>query len=415
MLDLDPLRRFPQFRRLWIGYAIRQMGAQLTTVAVLYQVYALTHSSFDVGLLSLIQVLPGLMGSVFGGAIADAVDRKALLIGTALLIAATSIGLAVNGTQRHPSLDLLFLFSALNWGLAAVDAPTRTAVQFALVDREAYVAANVLRLLLQQTSVVVGPALAGLVLGLTHSNFGVVYWLDVATAAAALQALFRLPRLPPQDGGRDFSLGSIAEGLRFVKGHVTIRACFLIDLNATVLGLPTTLYPYMALEHFHGGSITYGLLSAAPGVGAVGGSVLSGWMQTVTYPGRAVLYCVGVWGIALSVFGIAPWLILGVGCLVVAGWANSVSATLRNAIMQIEAPDRLRGRLSALAQANGISGPRLGNAESGLVAAVTNPQFSIVSGGIGCLVGTAIIARALPALARYSPRRSASPVPVQDA
>lgn len=402
-VDVTPLRRFPQYRRLWFGYAIRQLGAQLTVTTVIYQVYTLTHgSNLDVGYISLAQLFPAILAPMVGGAIADAMDRRKLLVITAVLMAFCTLGLAINSLNSHPLLWPLYVLSAASWGLNGIDGPTRTAVQMTLVDRESFVAANVLRQMLQQISLVAGPSIAGVLIAIFSRHISWVYWIDVISTLGALQAVIRLDPLPPQGGGRRFSLSSIAEGFAFLKGRRIIQACFIADLNATILGLPTSLFPYMAFRHFHGGARTYGLLMAAPGIGALLGSVLSGWTSRVNRQGRAVLISIGVWGIALAAFGVVPWLAGGVILVAIAGWADVISATFRNTIIQVEAPDKLRGRLTSISSSVVQGGPRLGNMEASLVASLSSAPISIVSGGLGCVAGVLLIARLIPQYATYS-------------
>lgn len=400
--DIGPLRRFPQYRRLWFGYAIRQLGAQLTVTTVIYQVFALTHSTLDVSYISAVQLVPAIIAPMIGGAIADAMDRRKLLVITAVLMALCTVGLALNTAGNHPALWPLYVLSAASWGLNGIDGPTRTAVQMTLVDKESFVAANVLRQMLSQISLVAGPSIAGVLIAVLSHHLVWVYWIDVVSTLGALQAVVRLDPLPPQGGGRRFSLSSIAEGFAFLKGRQAIQACFLADLNATILGLPVSLFPFMAFDHFHGGAKAYGVLMAAPGIGALAGSVLSGWTSRVKRQGRAVLIAVGVWGVALAAFGIVPWLGAGVVLVALAGWADVISATFRNTILQVEAPDKLRGRLTSISSSVVQGGPRLGNMEAGAVAALVNTQFSIVSGGIACVLGTVAIGKFMPKFASYS-------------
>lgn len=400
-VDISPLRKFPQYRRLWLGYAVRQLGAQLTVTTVIYQIWTITHSNLDVGYLSLAQLLPAILAPMIGGAIADAMDRRKLLVITAVLMAFCAVGLAVNSLGT-PQLWPLYVLSAVSWGLNGIDGPTRTAVQMTLVDKESFVAANVLRQMLQQISLVAGPAITGVLIAVLSPHIDWVYWIDVISTIGALQAVVRLDPLPPQGGGRKFSLSSIGEGFAFLKGRRIIQACFIADLNATILGLPTSLFPYMAFEHFHGGPRAYGVLMAAPGIGALLGSILSGWTSRVQFQGRAVLIAIGVWGAALAAFGIVPWLAGGVILVAIAGWADVISATFRNTIIQVEAPDKLRGRLSAISSSVVQGGPRLGNMEAGFVAAVSSAPISIVSGGLGCLAGAVLIGRLIPRFSTYS-------------
>jgi len=401
LIDTGPLRRSRPFRRLWTGYLFRQLGAELTATAVIYQTYVITHSNLDVGLVSLAQLGPAFFIPIFSGAVTDALDRRKVLLVTAVLIGATTAGLAVNAGSSHPALWPVYLCAAGIQGLGSVDSPARSAAVPALVDRDSLLAANALTQLLWQLSSMVGPGIAGVLLAATHGNISLVYWIDVGSTVIALQAVARLPALPPSGGGRKFSLGSIAEGLHFLAGRQMIQGCLLADWLATVLGEPVSLFPYMALVRFHGGPRAFGLLTAAPAIGAGLGSLLSGWAPRVRRPGRAVLYALVAWGVAIVGFGLAPWLWLGVVTVALAGWADAVSVLFRTTIVQVEVPDRLRGRLFSLQAAVVVSGPRLGNVEGGLVAAASSAPLAIVVGGLGCLLAAAGLGRLMPNLAHY--------------
>jgi MFS family permease len=415
LIDLGPLRQFPQFRRLWTGYLLRQIGAQLTVTAVIYQVFATTHSNLDVGLLGVAQLGPAIVAPMVGGAIADAIDRRLLLIVTAMLFAVFTSALALNAWSTHPALWPLYVFSALIWGLNGIDNPTRTAVTVALVDRASVVPANVLRQLLSQTSNLVGPGLAGVLIAVFHHDLAIVYWIDVASTVAALQAVLRLPPLLPGGGGRRFGLASIREGFAFVRQRRVIQASFAADLVAMVLGSPVALFPYMALVRYHGGPGAYGLLSASPAIGAGIGAILSGWTRRIRYQGKWVLVAISIWGGAIVGFGLAPWLWLGVAFMAVAGWADSTQAMFRTAILQLETPDALRGRISSIQSIVVQSGPLIGSAESGLVARLAGAPIAIVSGGLACLVGVAAIAKWAPQFVAYDVNRSAANAATPDA
>lgn len=399
LLDIGPLRRYPAFRRLWLGLAVSQIGSQLTLVAVFYQVYVLTGSSLAVGLVSLAQLGPALAGALLSGSVADAVDRGRLLVVTEIAMALCSAGLALNAMGRVPSLWAIFVLAALGAGLASADSPARTAIMMNLVPWDSLATANVLRQLLLQISLVAGPALGGLLLAL--SGVAAVYWIDVVSFAAALAAAFALPRLRPEGRGTRFGLGSIVEGFRYLRGRQALQGCFVSDLDAMILGMPTALFPALALHHFHGGPAVVGYLYAAPGAGALVGMLLSGWTVRVVRPGRAVVAAIAAWGLAIALFGLSPWLVPALVLLAVAGWADVVSAVFRSTILQAEAPDRLRGRLSAIQTAVVQGGPRLGNAEAGAAAALVGAQLSVVLGGLGCVAGIAVVARLMPRFVGY--------------
>jgi MFS family permease len=399
LVDITPLRQSPQYRRLWLGYAVSQLGAQLTIVAVAYQVYQLTGSSLDVGLVSLAQLGPAIVAPLIGGALADAFDRRTILLWTNLGGAVASVGLAVNASFGHAALWPIFVCAVASAVFTGVDNPTRNSLMITLVKQDSFVAANALRVLLGQFASVAGPSIAGVLL----AGFGprAVFWVDSATFAAAfLGVLFLEPR-PHADGGTRFGLQSVLEGIRFLHGRQALQGCFIIDINAMVLGMPTALFPALGLHYFHGGAQAVGYLYAAPGVGSALAALLSGWTSRVRRQGWAVVVAVAVWGAAITGFGFVPILWLALVLLAVAGGADLISTIFRNSILQQEVPDRLRGRLSSLHVAVVSSGPRLGNAEAGLAASLGGNQFSVVSGGLGCVVGAAIVATVLPVFRRY--------------
>jgi hypothetical protein len=223
----------------------------------------------------------------------------------------------------------------------------------------------------------------------------------VASFGAAVVALLLIAPQPPEGGGTRASLSSIAEGLRYVKGRKLLVGTFLIDIDAMVFGMPRALFPALGTGFFGGGAATVGLLYAAPGAGALVGALFPGWVGGVRRQGRAVIVAVVVWGAAIAAFGLVPWLPLGLFKLALAGAADVVSAVFRNTILQLSVPDGLRGRLSSVHIAVVTGGPQLGDAEAGAVAALTSPRFSVVSGGVACILGVAALLRWAPDLARY--------------
>lgn len=399
LADLTPLRESREFRLLFTGQLVSWIGRQLTYVAVPYQVYRLTHSSFDVGLVGLAALVPLLPLSLVGGAIADDVDRRKLLIVTQLLLAAMSVGLAANAELRHPALWALYVLSALTAGLGGIDLPTRSAVIPNLVPRDQLPAAAVLNQILIQVGLVAGPALAGVIIA--NVSLAAAYWLDAATFGVVLVTLLLLPPLPPEGGGTRAGIGSIGEGLRYLRGQRLLLSTFVIDLDAMIFGMPRALFPAMGTAVFGGGAGTVGLLYAAPGAGALAGALLTGWVGGVRRQGRAVVVAVLAWGAAISVFGLVRSLPVALVALALAGAADVVSAVFRNTILQVSVPDALRGRLSAVHIAVVTGGPRLGDTEAGAVAALASPRVSVVSGGVACMLGALLVARLVPELVAY--------------
>jgi len=406
-IDLSPLRRSRDLRYLVAGQLVSELGSQLTAVAVPWQVYLLTHSSLDVGLVSLGQLVPLIIGSLFGGSLADVVDRRRLLLVTQVLMAACSAGLAVNADLGR-TLWPLFVLPALGAGFSALGEAGQSAMVPNLVRRSEVAAANAMFQALFQLGLVLGPAMAGLLLAGAGIRF--VYWMDVASFVVAAVTIFAIsPQPATGQASHPPGLRSIVEGLSFVRGRQVIQGAFLIDINAMVFGMPRALFPALATKVFHGGPAALGLLYAAPGAGALLGALSTGWAGRVRRQGRAVIVAVLVWGVAITCFGLVPAshafpraaaLPLALVLLAIAGWADVISAVFRSTIIQLAVPDALRGRLMGLQIAVVTGGPRIGDAESGAVANAFGTLTSVVSGGVACIAGALLIARLLPGFRR---------------
>ncbi len=377
------------------------LGSNVTMVAVPYQVYRITHSSLWVGVASLLQLPFLIAGSLWGGAMGDRVDRRRLFVASSLVLAALSGALALDGGTSRAHLAPLLALAALSAGAGGFAGPVRTATIPTLVQGEELVAAYSINQVIVNTATILGPALAGVVLA--SVSLAACYALDAASflVLAATTGLMR--PIPPGGGaaGRRL-LGAIADGFRYVRSHATAQAVYLIDLNAMVFGLPRALFPAVALELYHGGPRTLGLLYAAPGVGALAMALLTGWVAHVRRQGRLVVIVVMVWGAAMALFGLTRVVALGLACLAVAGATDVISTVLRNTILQNAITDEFRSRLSAIQLAVVTGGPRLGDLESGAVASLAGTEFSIVSGGIACVVGALALVRWRPTFWRDS-------------
>jgi predicted MFS family arabinose efflux permease len=400
LIDLTPLRRSRDFRHLVWGELVSVLGNQLTTVAVPYQVYQLTHSSLDVGLVSVTQLLPLIAGSLLGGSAVDAMDRRRLLMIAQVLMAACSAGLAVNADldPSGPALWPLFVLPALSAGFSGLDNAGRNAIVPNLVRRSEVSTANAIFQALFQFGLVAGPALAGLLLAGAGVRF--VYWLDVAGFGVALFAVFLISPQPVREPGHRPGLRSVMEGLRYVRGKQAIEGAYLIDINAMVFGMPRALFPALAVTRFGGGAATLGFLYAAPGAGALVGALTTGWVSRIQRQGLAVIVAVIGWGAAITCFGLVSWLPLALVLLAAAGCADVISAVFRSTIIQLAVPDALRGRLAGLQIAVVAGGPRVGDLEAGAVATAFGNTVSVVSGGLGCIAGALLLARALPGFRR---------------
>jgi MFS family permease len=399
LVDTSPLRRHAGFRRLWAGQFIASLGSQLTVVAVGYQTYRLTGSTAMVGLVSLGQLVPLLAGSLLGGPVVDAWDRRTVLLATQVLLAAGVTGLAVNSMLPHPLLWPMFACTAESAAFQGVDWAARRASLRRLVPPGDLAAALSVHSAAFQMTLVVGPAAAGLLIA--HTGFSLVYWLNVAAFALAFLAVVRLPALRPAGGGAPAGAASLAGGVRYLKSSPPLAGAFLIDLGAMVFGMPRALFPALAVTVYGGGAATVGYLNAAPGLGALVGSLLTGHVGRVRRAGRSVAVCVAIWGLAIMGFGFVPWLPAALVLLVVAGAADVVSSVFRMVIVQQVAPDAIQGRVNSLMFVGLQGGPRLGDAEAGAAAAVAGPQFAAWSGGLLSVLAAVATCWAIPGFWRY--------------
>ncbi len=398
VVDITPLRKYRHFRRLWAGQVVSGLGSQLTLVAVSFEAYALTRSTLIVGLVGVGQLVPLLAGALWGGALADAMDRRRVLVFTQVAMAAGVGGLVVNASMSHPSVWPLFVCTAANAGFQGIDWPARRAALPMLVDAQDVTAAIALQTAIQQLALVAGPALAGVLIA--SIGLSAVYGIDVGTFSVALLAAVLLPTLVPSGGGTPMGLRSMTEGFRHLRRQRLLSATYWIDLNAMIFGMPRAVFPALGVGLFGGGAGVVGLLYAAPGAGALVGSLVTGWCGRVRHQGRAIAVCVAIWGSTIALFGIVPVLWIGLTLLALAGAADVVSAVFRQAVQQRAVPDHLQGRLSGTFFAVVAGGPRLGDAETGLAAAVGGPQFAVWSGGLACVVGVAVLLGRVPELWR---------------
>jgi MFS family permease len=398
-VDVTPLRETPRFRWLFGGHALAQLARQLTVVAVPFQVYELTGSTLLVGLLGIAQLVPLLVTSLVGGALVDSLDRTRVLVFTQIALMATAVGLALNAAADDPLVWLIFVLSGLNAAISAIDSPARQASVPALVGLRLVPSAMALTRTLSNIAKTVGPALGGFLIA--QAGLTATYTVEALAFAVGTLLVTRIGALHPEGGGQRFGIESIKEGFRFLKERRVLQGNFLIDVNAMVFGMPQALFPAVGIEMLGGDAATVGLLYAAPGAGALLGAITAGWVGAVRRQGMAVIIAVVVWGAAIAAFGFAPTVPIALGMLAIAGAADVVSAVFRSTILQLAVPDRLRGRLTATHTAVVAGGPRLGDFEAGVVASVTTPQISVVSGGLACIVGAAVIMRKYPEFAGY--------------
>jgi MFS family permease len=402
-IDLSPLRASRDFRLLWLGGLISITGRQITFVSLPYQVFQLTRSSFAVGLIGLAQLGPLIVFSIAGGPLVDRLDRRRVILVTEAGMAVTSGMLLFGALSGHPPLLYLYAVSGLQAGLSGVNSPARAAVIANLVPKERLPAAFAVNQVMFNTTLIVGPSVAGVVLAKLGLSWA--YALDLSSFIASITASYLLRPLPPQrEGGEPAEGGwrAVREGFAYLRGRRVLISTFMIDLDAMIFGMPQALFPVLALTTFHVGPEGLGLLYAAPSAGALLGALTTGWVGRIRHQGRAVIWAVIGWGAAITAFGLVTRLFwLALALLAVAGAADVLSAVFRSTILQLAVPDALRGRISAVHIMVVTGGPRLGNFEAGLVASLTSPQISVVSGGLACVVGAGLLAAWIPELRRY--------------
>jgi MFS family permease len=399
-IDLTPLRVSRDFRLVWSGLLITAAGSQFTLVAVFVQVRDLTGSAAAVGGTGLAYVAGLVAGSLAGGAVLDAWDRRRLLMCAQVGLAAGSTILLGGAVVGEPPLWSIYLGLAVLAASSAIDGPTRSAMTTRLLGAPLMPAAQALNQVVWNTAALLGPAIAGLVV--VRWGVTVAYSVDLVSIACMFVAASLLHPMPPMASDhRDIGLSAIREGFSFARRNRLIMSTFVIDLIAMIFGLPRALFPFLIVKQFHSSPEAIGLLFAAPALGALLGALTSGWTGRIQRQGLAVIISVVAWGVAIVAFGSSgTWLWLGLTMLAIAGWADVISAIFRVTILQMAAPDRLRGRLFGIHVLVVTGGPRLGDVEAGLVADLVSPTFSVVSGGIACVIGAGLVALAYPELRR---------------
>ena len=403
-VDVSALRASRDFRLLTAGNLITNLGTQATLVALPYQVFVQTRSPLLTGLLGAVELVPIVTMSLYGGALADRLDRRRLLLTDQLALVAITAALGAGALAGHPPLGALYALAALLAGFGAIQNVARSAIVPNVVDPEQLRPALALSFGLYQLTMVIGPTVGGALIALF--GIGTAYLVDAASCFGMVAAVLALTPQPPTDTGEHGPdgtpiLAAIRDGLRFVRSERALLGSFGIDLAAMTFGMPRTLFPVLSLTVYHTGAAGTGALFAAVSAGATVAALTTGWLQRVRRLGLVVIWAVLAWGAAIALAGLVTTLWAAMALLALAGAADSISAVCRSTINQTVTPDAMRGRMSAAFSLVVTSGPRLGDIESGSVASLTTPRFSVLSGGIGCIVSALLVVRAFPALARY--------------
>jgi Transmembrane secretion effector len=399
--DVTPLRD-GVFRRFWVSGMLSSVGNQMTNFAVMLQVYRLTHSSFDVGIVGLSAAVPAICIGLFGGVVIDAFDRRRLVLATSTALVFISLLFTVQAAAGSRALWLLYLLTAIEAASTAINNPARTTVTVSLLPGERLQSGMALASLAFRGSYIFGPALAGLLVA--ANGLTLCYLIDSFSFVVALYGVVGLPAMPPPAGPTGPSVAAVVAGLSVVRRSRVLMGALLADLNATFLAMPVALFPAINAARFGGSPRTLGLLSTALAVGGVVGSALSGPLAHIRSQGKGMLVGGAAWGAAIAGFGLAHGLVLALVFLALAGAADVASVVMRTTIIQFATPAAYLGRVNATDYAVGSGFPQLGNFRAGIMGSLTSPSTSAAIGGVASMIGTGVIALALPALVRYRGR-----------
>jgi MFS family permease len=405
-VDLTAVRESRDLRLLVLGNFVTGLGTQAALVALPYQLYVQTRSPLLTGLLGAFELGPLVTMALLGGALADRVDRRRMLLLDQIALVALSGALAAGALAGRPPVLMLYVLGGLLAGAGAIQNVTRSAIVPNLVAPARLRSALALNFGLYQLTMVVGPALGGVLIAAL--GVGAAYTVDAASCLAMVAAA---TAMAPQPALRDTADGlgvgrSIVEGLRFVRGNRALLGSFFIDLSAMTFGMPRALFPALSLTVYHAGAAGTGALLAAVSAGATVAALTTRWLERARRLGLIVIWAVVAWGAAIALAGLVTTLWAAALLLALAGAADSVSAVCRSVINQTVTPDSMRGRMSSVYSLVVTSGPRLGDIESGVVASLTSPRFSVVSGGAACIAGAALVVAAFPALLAYDAERA---------
>ncbi|MCX5169183.1 MFS transporter [Streptomyces antibioticus] len=395
-LDVRPLRTSPVYRRLLIGRTVSTLGGFMTMVTVMYQVWDMTHSSLWSGAVGLAQALPMIGVGLFAGAWVDRADRRRAYLLSTVGSAVCSVLLAVQGFTGHVPVPGVLALVAAQSAFGALGAPAAGVFVPRLLPKDQVAAGLALNQVTGQAMMLLGPALAGLVLG--WWGIGVCYLLDALSFGLAFYGAYGLPALPPEGGSSRPGVHGVLDGLRFLTGHRVVRGALLTDLAATVLAMPVSLFPLVNAERFGGDPHTLGLFLSALAVGGVAATTFSGPVTRLARPGPVMLCASATWGLALALFGLTASAWAGLAMLVVAGAADSVAVLSRTTIVQTRTPDALLGRVTAAETIVGQAGPHLGNLRGGALAGWSSGATALVAGGLMCLAAVTAVGVTTPEL-----------------
>lgn len=397
-IDLSPLRKNRDFRYLYFGQFISFFGTMLSLVALPYQIYQLTDSTFAVGMLGIVQLIPLLITAFIGGALADAMDRKKLLIYSEMGMALACVILIVNALLPTPQTSIIYVIAAVLSGLSGLHRPSLDATIPRLVSHEEIQSVSILASLKGTAGMIGGPAAAGLCI--SYLGIAWTFALDLATFIFSILALMQIRKLTSQRDQERPSLKSVKESLLYAISRHELLGTYVVDFTAMVFAMPNALFP--AISQSLGGTKILGWLYSAPAVGALIVTLFSGWTHKIKRHGVAVVMAASLWGASMSCFGLSHTLEWSLFFLILAGVGDGISGIFRTTIWNETIPDRIRGRMASLEMISYMSGPLLGNAVGGFLATLTSTHVAITTGGILCVLGVFISTLFLSGFWKYT-------------
>lgn len=397
-INLSLLKRNKRFCLLFIGQCISFLGSMITTVALPYQVYHETQSTLMVGLISIFQLIPLLFTALAGGVLADRQHRRRLLLIAEFFMAIGCLLLAWNASLSHPSVWVIFLVASVMSALNGLHRPALASMLQQIVDKKDFAQMGALSSFKYSVCMIAGPAIGGLMIA--HSGLVATYMLDFSSYAVSLVMIMMVGFVPlPKDIVHESALSSLRSGFKYAISRQELLGSYYVDFIAMVFGMPMALFP--AIAQSYGSVKVLGMLYSAPAVGALVISFISGWTSAVKSHGKAIAWSAIFWGVAIIGFGLATNLWLALFFLALAGGFDAASGIFRQTMWNETIPQNYRGRLAGIEMISYMSGPKLGDAEAGLVAAMFGVTASVVSGGVLCVVGVALSCYYLPKFWHY--------------
>lgn len=402
-IDVTPLRKYRDFRLLFIGQLISYLGTMVSYMAVPYQVYELTQSTAMVGALGIVQLVPVVVFGLLGGTYADRINRRRLLLTSEFVMALVVLALLINSFLPQPSVTAIFVLVAVLQAVTGFHRPAMEALTQKMVDPVDYAAVGALSSFRSSAGAIGGPILGGLLIA--TGGMVTAYLFDLVSFVGALVCVWLMSRIPDPEPSAASPLADAREGIRFALSSPALIGTYLIDIAAMLFAFPVALFPAMAQQW--GGANAAGLLYSAIAIGSLVATLLSGWAGRISHHGRVVVLAAAMWGVFIVGVGFAPSLWLAIVFLALAGAADMVSGLFRGVIWNEVVPNHMRGRLSGIEMISYMIGPLLGNARAGWVASQSSVAVSLWSGGIICVVAVIVTAWLLPSFWRYRGGRGA--------